>query len=131
MLRGHGLAPPQPGHDVGLVLVVRHSVVADVAHGSTSANSNRISTGCHATRCCCPAGSPPSSWWWRCTGFGPWSTSQEREDGEYAAVLFRAPGEIQFGEDRGDVRLDGPLGNEEPARDRSVGHAFGDQPKHI
>jgi hypothetical protein len=40
-------------------------------------------------------------------------------------------GQVQFGEDAADVRLDGPRGQDEPVGDRLVRAAFGHQREHL
>src|SRR4029453_18251663 len=60
-----------------------------------------------------------------------WSGAEERQDGQYPAVLVGRLGEAELLEDLGDVGLHGAFGDVQPGGDGPVGHALGDQPEHL
>src|SRR6266704_844920 len=59
------------------------------------------------------------------------SVAEVGEYGEHASVVVGGWGQVQFGEDAADVRLDGPWGQDEPVGDCLVGAALGDQREHL
>src|SRR6266545_3662107 len=59
------------------------------------------------------------------------SVVEECEHGEDASVVFFVGADAEFGEDAGDVCLDGAFGEPEPARDATVGAALGHEREHL